>query len=442
MHPIIANRFLCARAAMCRAEYMYDIGYMMYPETEYLMKKTMTSILSLLCAASMLTACGVDATSPAKTTDGSTATTASAAASSAAVSSETTVSAATNTTAADTQITAASSSVSAAATTDASAVITTAAAAQTGAAAISGSMAEAKAVLEQFMSALEKKDDETVLRLSNLGSMVASLQEIAKNQQGEVAENAQKQADSMIRNYAGNFGHFKGYEITDGADAAEFAEYYNKSIDECENEIQDTFKEVTESIPELLSLSEEILTPIKKLYVFTVKSKEGSGSQEMYVRLNDDEWQVDVLSFDMLRYVAKSKLASANQSAKTIQRALLTAVTEMDAEGCDFTKLAGTYTYHGTDLKNLDKNSKKDIDILLRKMLEYSPDAVKMEEFAFVIDKKPDIPAVAVKTKGTVMDVRTGEREVFGAAPQQIPFGDASKYQTLKDALAFAPIEP
>lgn len=412
-------------------------------------EKTWSFIVCLLLAASSLTACGTDPDTAAITTAA-----VSASGTSTSATSETTTTSAATETATTSEITSAavssetsaalSTTVASSVTTSVSTALTTTAVFAASSALTAGDLTDARAVLEQFMQAVEKRDEETAMRLSNLGVMKNVMLEMAKQQQGEQAEQLKKQAEQLfLYNYYPQFGHFNGgYTIDDGIDAQAYADAFNKSQKEVNEEITQIMEEAREKQPELAdvykSLFQQLMEPIQKLCVFTVKSNQNDASQEMYLRLTDNGWQIDVLSFDMFRYVAKSKLSSANSAARQLFRALNSSLVDMDTEDLSINKLAGTHTYKGADLANLDKNAKNGMDYLLKKVLMYYADIEKAEEFSFVIDKTGNCTATAVKMNGTIIDVRAGELGVFGAYPKPISTDDAEKYQSLQDALAYA----
>ncbi len=95
----------------------------------------------------------------------------------------------------------------------------------------------------------------------------------------------------------------------------------------------------------------------------------------------------------MLGYVKKSKVTTANTTAKSIYNALNSSLTDMDSEdkkikdlgaaaGSDYTNQSGSTwaadsNYTGNSL----------INILHKKVYGYFSDVAKVQEFAFTIDK-------------------------------------------------------
>lgn len=395
------------------------------------MKKHLILILCLALAGSMLTACG-DNPDTAQTT-GTTAAVTTAVTTTAAASSDTTTGSeqgtvggivVTDQTTASSAASTTAASASAAASTEtaaSSAAAVSSVSAVTAAKPSDSDLAAAKTAAEAFLKAANEKDKDTFVKYSNMDIMLETLRISAKmsasNGKEVTEEELQKTIDQSLESAYASYA-VPGGTIGDGVFPEKFINSYNQEAAENGNVLNINEEAVKEN-PELAELYKQITAPIEKLYIFPVKG--GTEASELYVRQVGSDWKVDVLSSQMLRYVAKSKLSSANAAAKTVYKTIATALTEMDSENMDIIGLKGTHTFKGSDFNVQDSSALKGMDKMKALTAKYYTDVTKLEEITVRINKNGMPDAVAVRMSGTIYDVTVDDEiPVFGAYPDMV----------------------
>ncbi len=116
----------------------------------------------------------------------------------------------------------------------------------------------------------------------------------------------------------------------------------------------------------------------------TIEADGETESMELpFYKIKGEGWHCEMILYPaMIGYVKKSKQASANANAKSIQMSASSALADMEEEGCD---ISGTFII-GSD-EGLSYNLSKDFDMetLNERMTDYFPDIEKLDYF-LVID--------------------------------------------------------
>lgn len=419
------------------------------------MKKHLIFMLCLAMLGSMLTACGTDTpentpssgTTTAATTVSTTADT--AASDITGTTADTTASAAEST--ASTASASAQTTVSSAETT-ASAFGTAAAAASTAAetknAAVvtaaeeqSGDKEAAKAAAEGAIKASNEQNKDAFLKYTNMDTMLSAVKASAEMMKAEAEKSGNNQSvdiniDEMMDKYMSqayaSFAFGSDYTINEGVYPKNFINYYNKELSDNMSDLEKELEAMTKTTPQLVEIYRKAMAPINMLYVFSVKH--GDKTEDMYVRKEDGGWKVDMLAFSMIGYVQKSKISSANVSAKSLYNAVVTALVDMDAENEDIMKLDGIYTFKGSDFENLKEKGVTGMEKLKQKMFSYFNEITKIEELSIRIEKGSCVATAVKPAKGSVFDIQSdGEVQTYGAYPKTVTVASVKEIKSTKD---------
>ncbi len=171
----------------------------------------------------------------------------------------------------------------------------------------------------------------------------------------------------------------------------------------------------------------------------TLKSPGASEHTVCLYLLHDDAgWHPDGTRLPMMYgYATKMRLAEANEAAKTLRYALISAMTDLNAEDQDLTLLNGEYCFSGDDFANAqapDSHETAD-DMLAYLMYEapfYYKDAVRAGKVMFRI-KDGDVTALALEY-GELPDreeMRT--YPVYGSAPEAVSSDAFRSASSLED---------
>ena len=137
-----------------------------------------------------------------------------------------------------------------------------------------------------------------------------------------------------------------------------------------------------------------------------------------------------ILVPSMLGYVKKSKVTSANSSAKSFYDAVATALVELDSEGTDVSKITnfnGSKSTTGELPGSLVVSAADDENTALKTaVLRYFADLSKLDEYASTI-KDGAITAAAIKD-GTYV----------GAYPYPTKIENSTEFKTAAAALTWA----
>ena len=141
-----------------------------------------------------------------------------------------------------------------------------------------------------------------------------------------------------------------------------------------------------------------------------------------------------ILVPSMLGYVKKSKVTSANSSAKSFYDAVATALVELDSEGTDISKITGfngegskvTAELPGSLVASAEEGTSTANKDLEKAVVRYFADLKKIDEFASTIEAGA-ITAAAIKD-GTYV----------GAYPYATKIENATEFKSAADALGYA----
>ena len=229
----------------------------------------------------------------------------------------------------------------------------------------------------------------------------------------------------------------------------EYLEYRNDVIErvkDMEGEDKQTAEKYLKMMPE-----------IDDLWIFDMTLKMASSDKQedhpFYVMHTKDGWTVDLSILSaMSGYVGKSKIVSANSTAKNINNAFQSALIDADATGLRVKLLAGDYDFSGKDFAGLetpDRNQSDPeaagktavLDYVKYLVKKYYEEITEVTAFKITISESGDVKAVAVAIDETttVTDAKTGRKLlVFGTYPRQITKDDLADVRTLQQALDYA----
>lgn len=167
----------------------------------------------------------------------------------------------------------------------------------------------------------------------------------------------------------------------------------------------------------------DVFKKINKICSFdveiTINGEEDSDT--MYVFCIDNEWKVDMIIMSMLQYVDKSKQASANSSASTIYKAMMSALVEFDEMGIDCSSLEGkVVTQKGLSKGNTD----------LKTITSVKPEDIAAYASKFYVDMTDGIWAAKFDSSGMMKCIyyaKSADSTVIGAYPQDLAPGDIGK---------------
>lgn len=192
----------------------------------------------------------------------------------------------------------------------------------------------------------------------------------------------------------------------------------------------------------------KMLPEVDRVWVFDVNAAFSAASKPsdspMYVMRTGGKWQVDLSILSaMSGYVGKSKIASANSSAKQVMKAFNTALIDADAEDAvSIMQLDGRYTFKGSDFSGLtDPASVTDRKTLLQhikyKVQMYFPKITDLTAMEVQI-REGSVEAVAV-AQGDMTDGVTGRKTlVYGTAPKAMQKDKLEEHLTIGQALEYA----
>ncbi|MCM1269096.1 MAG: hypothetical protein NC247_00525 [Ruminococcus flavefaciens] len=138
--------------------------------------------------------------------------------------------------------------------------------------------------------------------------------------------------------------------------------------------------------------SEEDLKKVESRFTITdcclaeITLKDEDGEQESMeiplYKVKGEGWNTDLIMYPaMIGYVKKSKQASLNSSANSLCKATMTALTDMDEEGCD---VNGTFIISSDESLNYNVSRDFDVDMFKEKAEDYFDDITKIDYFVVI----------------------------------------------------------
>lgn len=160
----------------------------------------------------------------------------------------------------------------------------------------------------------------------------------------------------------------------------------------------------------------------------------------LYLLHDSSGWHPDGARVPMMYgYARKMRLAAANDAAKTLRYALISAITDLNAEDRELSLLDGTYSVSGEDFASAQApDSHETTDEMLAYLLYEAPfyykDAVKAGTVVFRI-KDGDVTALALEF-GEIPDMDTaGNVPVYGTAPEPLSSDAYKSADSLSDLI-------
>ena len=288
----------------------------------------------------------------------------------------------------------------------------------------SGEGKEAYDALIRFLDACKAGDTAAILSSSNLGAA-----EGLPNAPDVKAAAKELKMDS--------------YTVGRCAENKVIAEQYREYRDEAMSKLQKLSGEDRQQAELLMKM----LPEVDRVWVFEVENTFSAGKtvkNPMYVMRTGGKWQVDLSILSaMSGSVSKSKIASANSSAKQVMKAFNTALTDADAEDTvSVMQLDGRYSFKGSDFSGLtNPASVTDRKTLLQRVKfnvqKYFPKITDLTAMEVQL-KDGAVEAVAV-AQGDMTDGVTGRKIlVYGTAPKAMLKEKLEEHLTIGQALEYA----
>lgn len=288
----------------------------------------------------------------------------------------------------------------------------------------SGEGKEAYDALIRFLDACKAGDTAAILSSSNLGAA-----EGLPNAPDVKAAAKELKMDS--------------YTVGRCAENKVIAEQYREYRDEAMSKLQELSGEDRQQAELLMKM----LPEVDRVWVFEVENTFSSAKtvkNPMYVMRTGGKWQVDLSILSaMSGYVSKSKIVSANSSAKQVMKAFNTALTDADAEDTvSVMQLDGRYSFKGSDFSGLtNPASVTDRKTLLQRVKfnvqKYFPKITDLTAMEVEL-KDGAVEAVAV-AQGDMTDGVTGRKIlVYGTAPKAMLKEKLEEHLTIGQALEYA----
>ena len=276
----------------------------------------------------------------------------------------------------------------------------------------------AEKAMKNFLDATVEGDALKVFQYSGMGDMLRMMSKSTKTD------------EELINDPNFTINKIESYTMGEAVEAPEALAEYQKAYEEGTAKARAVFANSNSAASELrmayMTLS--LLKPATKLYQCNVSmTNEGKTNTSDLMIVCDDrgEWRVDLgVQTSLNRYNERSRKASANSAASTLQKALSSAIVDFDSMGMDVKVLDGDYTWTGAEIKTVGavsydvKNITKENAALMLKaqLLKYFDRAGDLVNISFRV-KNGSIDSTAVE-----MHFSSGN--VIGVYPQtDIPAG-------------------
>ncbi|MBQ3940272.1 MAG: hypothetical protein II723_04090 [Oscillospiraceae bacterium] len=288
----------------------------------------------------------------------------------------------------------------------------------------SGEGKEAYDALIRFLDACKAGDTAAILSSSNLGAA-----EGLPNAPDVKAAAKELKMDS--------------YTVGRCAENKVIAEQYREYRDEAMSKLQALSGEERQQAELLMKM----LPEVDRVWVFEVENTFSAAKtvkNPMYVMRTGGKWQVDLSILSaMSGYVGKSKIVSANSSAKQVMKAFNTALTDADAEDTvSVMQLDGRYSFKGSDFSGLtNPASVTDRKTLLQRVKfnvqKYFPKITDLT--AMEVELKDGVVEAVAVAQGDMTDGVTGRKIlVYGTAPKAMLKEKLEEHLTIGQALEYA----
>jgi|GEM_PF-2970188 len=291
--------------------------------------------------------------------------------------------------------------------------------------------------ISQFYAGLQKNDKTAILDYSDFNIYI----ELYKaSVQSEL--DTDELLDEMFTESV-----LDSYSIGEGAYRGDLVDLYGEEMDEMKAEIaQLTEEDLADADTAVMVKALEIYPEIDMIYVFPFTSTADGETNERYIFVSreDGTWKVDMTcATSMLSYVQKSKITSANVTAKNIYNALLCAIEDMDSADMPVSLLGGQdYYFTGSDFENVTKpdsvtTADEALQMLKYEITLYYSSITKLDQIGISIDTSLTNCAAAVQNGTTIsLTLETGEYSVFGSYPNMMTANDLSSTLTIENVIA------
>ncbi|MCM1006668.1 MAG: hypothetical protein NC485_01865 [Ruminococcus flavefaciens] len=252
--------------------------------------------------------------------------------------------------------------------------------------------------VQDMVDAINNKDVNKIMELSmpdDAAGFVVDMLEMTGNDMGEVLD--------------AEFGEIKLISVEKTGDVDEetlmmlekvfsilidVGEYMDKNdlsfedlMEFDESDLEDTPFEYLEDID-----SEEDLKKVESRFTITdcclaeITLEDEDGEQESMeiplYKVKGEGWNTDLIMYPaMIGYVKKSKSASINSSANSLNKAAIASLTDMDEEDCD---INGTFIIGSDESLNYNVSSDFDVDMFKEKAENYFNDITKIDYFVVI----------------------------------------------------------
>ena len=288
----------------------------------------------------------------------------------------------------------------------------------------------AHAMIEKLMQAAVECDDDTYLSLTNLREFMQASEGDAFTEE-KLHETLNLKGEAITE-----------YQVGTGHRDPESLQIYNAYIQKLHAEAEqqlssDMSEENRARVERLLAF----LQPFDNLLLFDVKVTANGTvrTNTVYAVYQDGRWYMDqAIVQAMLRYVSRSNNSSANSSAKILNKAVTSALTDLDAGGADISRLAGDYCLKGSDFKDLTPvsyDSNSDAETLLRalkyQICLYADQVSEVECAAFCVNDGGGCPCAAVAVRDDLNKIW------YGVYPGSPSVETNTGFRNIEEALAY-----
>lgn len=290
----------------------------------------------------------------------------------------------------------------------------------------------ATALILKYMEAYNKRDFDTMFEVTNMREVFRAS-----------ADNVEDVTDEKIREELGDIVELEKYEIFSTVLDTEMLAKYNAEMADARLIAEEQIAAETDPVKlEQMNRALVLIEPIDKLYRFELvlypkdeqyADEDGRTPETVYVYKQHGEWKIDVMLVKTVDYSHLMKRSSASSAAKAVRLGFLTAMTKLDEQGFDVTKLNGDFFFKSTDFENLTEKPQGDysnpdvlLELLKYEALQYFSKFTDLEDIAVHLEN-------GVCTQAAVSK-KYGSRLWFGSAPTPLD-KNAEMYPDIQAAL-------
>lgn len=301
---------------------------------------------------------------------------------------------------------------------------------QTG---ISGDMKTAKKVMEQYLSATAKGNQQQVLKCTNLEWYADLMKAIYPDRNISKDDMIHLLYESLVRE-AGKTGRI----VRCGEN--------KKLLRELRNEISSLQQNIGELEGDDKKMAETVLARYRipdHLFVFQIDTgSDGSAAMEYYtVSMIDGAATVDLTAQSSLsKYTQISRVTSANSCAKAVMDSMNETLKLLAPQTDEVNRIDGTHEFSAKEFRNAKEpdqiSGRSDLfEALCWQAYQKAHSSLQNAKSVMITVKNCKVTAAAVQMK-TIEDPVTGEdMSVFGSAPREVGYGELIGVLTLESVL-------